>query len=262
MQPSCRPLGIRIMQTPKSRWHRPALISAISTLLVGCSTAQLSIPGPPQIDVVLVYLTSGPTSGSGDNAQRAAMFQGHMANIKRLAEERQLLIAGPFDKPTDNSWRGLLLLDVDTVEKAQALAATDPGVRAGEFVAVARPMRVVSTLRQTGELERQMLAEFAAQHPAPDGSSAPASTASSPSTIRSYVFLSVPDVEAAEADLVTSCLVSKVVWKGRFSGDRGGVFVLDAERPEDVRATLHDNTTIIVDGWWSTKSLTKLSALR
>jgi len=61
------------------------------------------------------------------------MFKGHFANIKRLAGEGKLALAGPFgDK---NDWRGMFIFAVDTPEEAEKLVATDPVIRSGEMVA-------------------------------------------------------------------------------------------------------------------------------
>ena len=82
---------------------------------------------------VTVYIQSGPKSGEGTQEAREAMFRGHMQHNHRLAEEKHLLIAGPFGKPHDKAWRGLFVMDVENVDRAIELASTDPGVVAGEF---------------------------------------------------------------------------------------------------------------------------------
>lgn len=82
---------------------------------------------------VLVILKTGPTR-MADGPQRSAMFEGHFANMQRLAGEGKLAVAGPFvDSP--DGWRGLFILAVPTQEQAQALVATDPVIQSGEMVA-------------------------------------------------------------------------------------------------------------------------------
>jgi uncharacterized protein YciI len=61
--------------------------------------------------------------------ERSTLFRGHMDNINRLVEEKKLIIAGPFGE-NDNDFRGLFILDVPTVEEAEALLETDPAIHA------------------------------------------------------------------------------------------------------------------------------------
>ncbi len=68
-----------------------------------------------------------------DGKARDEMFQGHFANIKRLASEGKLAVAGPFGDKTD--WRGMFIMAVDTVDAAKLLVATDPVISNGEMVA-------------------------------------------------------------------------------------------------------------------------------
>ena len=81
---------------------------------------------------VLVILKTGPTKVPA-GAERDEMFKGHMANIKRLADEGKLALAGPF--AGEESWRGLFVLAVSDIEDARKLVATDPVVVKGEMVA-------------------------------------------------------------------------------------------------------------------------------
>jgi uncharacterized protein YciI len=52
-----------------------------------------------------------------------------MANIQKLAGERKLLLAGLFTDGGD--LRGIFVFRVGSTAEAQALAETDPAVRAG-----------------------------------------------------------------------------------------------------------------------------------
>lgn len=80
---------------------------------------------------VLVILKTGPTPVA-EGPARKAMFAGHFANMKRLAEQGTLVLAGPLDGV--DGWRGLFVLAVDGIEAAKAAVATDPVVVAGEMV--------------------------------------------------------------------------------------------------------------------------------
>ncbi len=57
--------------------------------------------------------------------------EGHMANINRLADEKQLVLAGPF---TDGGYyRGVFVFNVSSLAAADSLTSTDPAVKAGRL---------------------------------------------------------------------------------------------------------------------------------
>ncbi len=80
---------------------------------------------------VLVILKRGAKEPASE-ADRSKLFQGHMANIKRLAAEGKLLIAGPLAE-NERGYAGVYVLNIPDVAAADALMATDPAVAAGAF---------------------------------------------------------------------------------------------------------------------------------
>lgn len=56
------------------------------------------------------------------------LFKGHMDNINRLATEGKLIVAGPLKK-NDKNYRGIFILNVKTIEEANALLLTDPAIK-------------------------------------------------------------------------------------------------------------------------------------
>ncbi len=80
---------------------------------------------------VFVVLKTGPKANISKE-ESAKLFTGHMANIKRLAAEGKLVLAGPFED-NERSYEGLLIFNVKTVKEAEALLVTDPAVAAGRF---------------------------------------------------------------------------------------------------------------------------------
>jgi uncharacterized protein YciI len=82
---------------------------------------------------VLVILKTGPTRVP-DGAARTAMFKGHFANIQRLAAEKKLVFAGPFDDGAAG-WRGMFVFATPDIEEAKKYVATDPVIVNGEMVA-------------------------------------------------------------------------------------------------------------------------------
>lgn len=76
---------------------------------------------------MLVILKTG-TNTVADKEKINSLFRGHLDNIGRLAREGKLVVAGPLSK-NDKTYRGIFILDVKTIEEAQALLATDPAVK-------------------------------------------------------------------------------------------------------------------------------------
>jgi uncharacterized protein YciI len=56
------------------------------------------------------------------------LFEGHMANINRLAKEGKLVVAGPFMK-NERNYRGIYILNANSIEEAKAFVAADPAVQ-------------------------------------------------------------------------------------------------------------------------------------
>ena len=82
---------------------------------------------------VMVILKTGPNDKTiTDKAERAKIFEGHFANMRDLAAEEKLVLAGPFGDP-EGIKRGLYIFNVKTVEEAKPLVMTDPAVEAGIF---------------------------------------------------------------------------------------------------------------------------------
>jgi uncharacterized protein YciI len=131
-------------------WKKSAaFFCALSFFAAGPVAAQSAAPNPaPQYDAalakslgaddmgmhkyVLVILKTGPHR-MPDGEARNKMFEGHMANIRRLAGEKKLVLAGPLDGA--DGWRGLFVLATPDIEEAKKFVATDPTIINGEFVA-------------------------------------------------------------------------------------------------------------------------------
>ena len=77
---------------------------------------------------MLVILKTG-TNLSADKPFKDSCFAGHLQNINRLVEAKKLIVAGPIGK-NDNSYRGIFILAVTTVEEASQLLETDPAIKA------------------------------------------------------------------------------------------------------------------------------------
>lgn len=77
---------------------------------------------------VFVILKTGDNKTT-DKQFIDSCFTGHLTNIGRLAETRQLIVAGPFGKNNDD-FRGLFILNVTSIAEANKLLETDPALKA------------------------------------------------------------------------------------------------------------------------------------
>ncbi|MFC4817055.1 YciI family protein [Flavobacterium sp. GCM10023249] len=80
--------------------------------------------------IFCILKTGSNTTATPDEKKK--YFEGHMANINKLAEEGKLVVAGPFMK-NDRNYRGIFIFNCATVEEAQKLVETDPAVQAKIF---------------------------------------------------------------------------------------------------------------------------------
>ncbi len=73
---------------------------------------------------VLVMLKQG-TSTDTTKETLQKVFAGHMANIKKLASENKLVLAGPMGK-NDNEYEGIFVFNTADINEAKDWLATDP----------------------------------------------------------------------------------------------------------------------------------------
>jgi len=78
---------------------------------------------------ILVILKTG-TNKTTDKTFINNSFRGHLDNINRLVEQGKMIIAGPLGKNA-NTYRGIFVLNVTTVEEAEKLLQADPAINKG-----------------------------------------------------------------------------------------------------------------------------------
>lgn len=102
---------------------------------------------------VMAFLKSGPNRPE-DPEEAQALQRAHLDNIRRMAEEGKLVLAGPFMDGGDDGHdiRGIYVFDVDSLEEAEALAATDPAVRAGSLVMELHPWYGSAALMKVNDI--------------------------------------------------------------------------------------------------------------
>jgi hypothetical protein len=82
---------------------------------------------------ILVLLVRPPNAPDLPKAELDKLQDGHMANMKRLAEEGKLFKAGPVEDFSGRNVRGIFILKTESVDQAKEWAATDPSVKAGRL---------------------------------------------------------------------------------------------------------------------------------
>lgn len=104
---------------------------------------------------VMCVLKTGPKDGEIKGKDRTDIFNGHFANINRLADEGKLAVAGPFGKNA-KAYRGLYIFNVATIEDAEKLVVLDPAVKAGVFTYELTPWYGTAALMATPELHKKL----------------------------------------------------------------------------------------------------------
>jgi uncharacterized protein YciI len=100
---------------------------------------------------VIAFLKSGPNRTQ--NKDSAAKLQSaHMANIIRMADAGQLVVAGPFLDKSDI--RGIYIFNVETIEQAKALTETDPAIKAGSLIMELHPWYGSAAMMQINDTHK------------------------------------------------------------------------------------------------------------
>ncbi|MEO8237195.1 MAG: YciI family protein [Flavobacterium sp.] len=103
---------------------------------------------------VFCLLKSG-TNTTASKEETNKLFEGHMANINKLAKEGKLVVAGPFMK-NDRNYRGIYVFNVETIEEAKALVATDPAIQANLLEAELTPWYATAALQETLKIHEKI----------------------------------------------------------------------------------------------------------
>ncbi len=104
---------------------------------------------------VLAILKTGPNVTATDE-EKKTLFAGHMANIQKLAADGKMAVAGPFGK-NELGYRGIFILNCETVAQAEAMAQADPAVKAGIFTCEYIPWYGTAALMATPGLHEKIV---------------------------------------------------------------------------------------------------------
>jgi uncharacterized protein YciI len=235
----------------------PAVLALLAVLCALSAACAATGGRPAERELTLVLLKTGPQSGALSQEDTKQLFAGHFSNMERLAEERQLLLAGPFGQVRhDDTLRGLFVLDTGDPARAKAIAETDPTTKAGVFVLEYHALSTAAPLRAL--LERVLDIEARAKDEGRERS--PGEGA------RGYVLLTAEDGERA-LSLLEPLATSRdgpVMLLGRLDGTRGFA-ILDATDTDGAHVALGalegQLGPFVLDDWYATAELVHLPEL-
>ena len=101
----------------------------------------------------LVLLTPGERTYI-PQAERDSLFRGHMANIGRMADTGQLVMAGPFEE--NPSYAGLYIFTTPTKAETLPLLQSDPAIAGGAWAAELYEWYGSAALMQMPELHKRI----------------------------------------------------------------------------------------------------------
>lgn len=81
---------------------------------------------------VIVMLTTG-TIKIEDKTKMGELMKAHLGNIRKLADEGKIVVAGPFTEDNKQNFEGMFIFNTKSKEEAETWVKTDPAVQAGVF---------------------------------------------------------------------------------------------------------------------------------
>lgn len=103
---------------------------------------------------VFILLKKG-TSNISDKQVLDSIFNGHMANIKRLAAENKLLLAGPMGD-NDKDYEGIFVFNTSSVDEAKQWLSTDPAVQSKHLDAELYPWYGPAALQEVISINQKL----------------------------------------------------------------------------------------------------------
>jgi uncharacterized protein YciI len=130
------------------------LFAVASCFLFGPLYAQDKPTAFEMTTYYMVRLEKGTNWSSESTAESKKLQADHIAYLEQLGSAGKGLIAGPMGD--DSNLRGILVLNVATLDEARQLASADPAVRAGRFVPRIHPWYAAKGIMKAPELPFKM----------------------------------------------------------------------------------------------------------
>lgn len=106
---------------------------------------------------VMALLKKGPNRDALSPQQRTELQAAHMANIGRMAQKKQLVLAGPF---LDNgNLRGIYVFNTPSIVTAKQWTQTDPAIKAGSLIMELKPWYGSAAIMAINDLHNQITAK-------------------------------------------------------------------------------------------------------
>ena len=104
-----------------------------------------SEPKYKMTNYVVGLLRKGPRWTAESTPETKAIQAGHMENIRKMASDGKLVVAGPFSDNAD--LRGMFIFHGPSMDEARTLVDADPAVKAGRLVVDLHPWFAGAGLR-------------------------------------------------------------------------------------------------------------------
>ncbi|MCA8968563.1 MAG: hypothetical protein KDC95_02220 [Planctomycetes bacterium] len=213
----------------------------------GCSSGRGARDGQRSTTYSWVWIVTGPNDGATTGAARTEAFQGHFANMKRMARDRQLLVAGPFGEPrAQRNHRGMFLLNTADEQTARAIASSDPTGRAGIFLFDIEPFVTNDAIDRLNDMHEKAVVESGIEAPPPGFH------------CRSYILVSHEDAAHAHTMLAHEhVLFDGILGRG---ANRRYLACLDATSKDDVMPLLSEQgrEAWTIMAWYATEEIVRL----
>ena len=184
-------------------------VSLFASLPLACLAQQKSY--------TIVFLNKKADAEKISEQATQKLFEGHMSNIERLAEEGKLLAAGPFD-----GGGGLFILNTTSIEEAESWISTDPAVQAKRWNVETLPYtpRIGSLCPVLQEVEMISYAFIRFN-----------------AIVEKFTASTYPNLIRQHEDYVRKLVdSSEIVTEAIFGPSEGGVLILRTELPADAFA--------------------------